>query len=112
MSVVEMNRKLVLEKPARQADGAGGYEQSWVPVGVLWAHVAARTGREAVQGGVLVSRVDFVITVRGAPAGNPARPVPQQRFREGSRVFHIKSVAERDTQGRYLICRVKEETVV
>ena len=27
MSVVELNRKLVLEKPARQADGAGGYEQ-------------------------------------------------------------------------------------
>ena len=42
MSVVELNRKLVLEKPARQADGAGGYEQSWVPVGVLWGILPGR----------------------------------------------------------------------
>ena len=81
MSVLEMNRRLVLEKPARQDDGAGGFEQS-------------------------------VVTVRGAPTGSPARPVPQQRFRDGSRVFHIKSVAEQDAQGRYLICLAKEETAV
>ena len=112
MSVLEMNRRLVLEKSARQDDGAGGFEQSWVPVGVIWAHVAARSGREVLQGGVSVSRVDFVVTVRGAPTGSPARPVPHQRFRDGSRVFHIKSVAEQDAQGRYLICLAKEETAV
>jgi hypothetical protein len=43
--------------------------------------------------------------------GHPARPVPEQRFREGSRVFHIRSVAEADPEARYLVCMADEEVV-
>lgn len=44
------------------------------------------------------------VTVRAV-----ARPKPGQRFREGSRVFAILAVAERDPAGRYLTCFCREE---
>ena len=54
----------------------------------------------------------FAITVRAAPFGSPERPQPQQRFREGTRVFKIQTVAEQDQDARYLVCLAQEEVVV
>lgn len=107
-----LSRKLVLEAPERVSDGAGGFNEGWVQIGILWAEVAARTGRETAQGGAPVSRVGYKITVRGARYGSPQRPEPQQRFREGARIFTIQAVAERDPSGRYLTCFAEEELVV
>ena len=69
-------------------------------------------GRRLGKGGIEVSRGVCVVTVRGAPVGDPARPLPQQRFREGARVYQIQSVAEQDAQGRYLACLTHEEVAV
>ena len=44
----------------------------------------------------------YRIVVRGAPVGAPSRPRPEQRLREGGRVFYILTVAEHDADGRYL----------
>jgi hypothetical protein len=55
--------------------------------------------------------VPYAIVVRGAPVGHPGRPAPEQRFRDGQRLFHIRSVAEHDANGRYLICISEEEVV-
>lgn len=112
MSVPVLNRALVLEEPMRVSDGAGGFSEGWTTLGTLWAEVTARTGREAAQGGAAVSRVSYKIVVRGAPFGAPDRPLPEQRFREGTRVFSIQAVAERDPEGRYLTCFADEEVVV
>jgi head-tail adaptor len=112
MSHPHLNRPLVLEAPQRVNDGAGGYTELWQPLGTLWAQVRARTGREAVQGGVAVSRMGCKITVRAAPQGSPERPGPEQRFREGTRVFVIRAVTESDADGRYLICFADEEVAV
>lgn len=112
MTDLLLNRRLVLEAPERQSDGAGGFRENWVALGELWADVKVRSGRETAQASVSVSRVSYHISVRAAPIGNPARPMPQQRFREGTRVFTIQTVAERDPHGRYLTCLVREEAVV
>jgi head-tail adaptor len=111
MSVPRLNRLLTLESPARVADGAGGFLQSWTALGEHWAQVTARTGRETQVAAVAVSTVPYTIVLRAAPVGHPARPVPEQRFREGSRVFHIRSVAEADPEARYLVCMADEEVV-
>ena len=50
--------------------------------------------------------------VRGAPYGSSERPKPQQRLRDGDRVFVIQAVAEWDGVGRYLTCFADEEVVV
>ncbi|MEX3315099.1 phage head closure protein [Sulfitobacter sp. PS-8MA] len=112
MSRPHLNRALILETPQRVSDGAGGFVESWQPLGTLWAEVRARTGRETAQSGAAVSRMAFKITVRAAPQGAPARPTAQQRFREGARIFTIQAVAETDSAGRYLTCFAQEETAV
>ena len=112
MSVPRLNRRLTLESPSRVADGAGGFVESWTPLGVVWAALKARTGRETQIAAAAVSTVPYAVTVRSAPVGHPERPVPEQRFRDGGRVFHIRSVAEADPQGRYLICMADEEVVI
>jgi len=106
-----LNRQLVLEMPARVPDGAGGFVQSWMPLGSLWAHVITRSGREAASIAGPLSRTGYKIIVRGAPVGSPSRPQADQRFREGDRVFVIVSVAEDDADGRFLVCTAQEETV-
>ncbi len=109
MSAPKLNRRLLLETPVRAADGAGGFAETWTSLGSLWAEVTARTGRERAEAGVLVSTVAYRIVVRGALYGATGRPKPEQRFREGERVFVIQAVAERDPEGRYLTCFAEEE---
>lgn len=111
MSVPQLNRKLMLEAPQRVPDGAGGFSQNWQTLGEHWAEISARMGRERAEAGVPVSCVSYKIVVRAAPFGSVARPRADQRFREGSRLFVIQAVAERDPEGRYLTCFADEENV-
>ncbi|MFX0542401.1 head-tail adaptor protein [Roseovarius sp. S4756] len=112
MAEVNLNRRLVLEAPARAPDGAGGYAETWRQVGEIWADIAARTGRQTVDGEAQISSTGYKITVRAAPYGAPSRPKPEQRLRSGSRVFNITAVTERDPMGRYLTCYATEEVAV
>jgi len=111
MNGLRLNRRLVLEEAVRVADGAGGYATVWEDRGVLWAAIEAGTGRERAGEFVTVSTVTYRITVRAAPFGAPRRPKPEQRLREGARVFRIAAVAEDDADGRYLTCFAQEEVV-
>ncbi|HAR51624.1 phage head closure protein [Roseovarius nubinhibens] len=109
MSVPQLTRQLILETRVRTPDGAGGYAESWQALGTLWAEVVPRSGRQAAQGAVSVSRGSFRITLRAAPMGSPSRPRPGQRFRAGDRIFAITAVTERDAEARYLTCHCDEE---
>ena len=92
----------MLEAREPQPDGSGGFAVAWVPLGTLWADVAARGGREDFIGGQARPRARYRIVVRAAPVGAASRPRPEQRFREGARVFDILTVAEHDGRGAYL----------
>lgn len=110
MKTPKLTRKLVLEEPQRVSDGAGGFAEVWVALGVLWAEVRAGTGREREAARLMtVSTVPYRITVRGASYGSPSRPRPEQRFRDGERTFRILAVTERDPRGMYLECFAREE---
>lgn len=111
MKAPRLNRKLVLEEAQRVSDGAGGYGLSWQVLGELWAEVTAGTGVERAGEFVTLASVPYRIVVRGAPVGNLARPKPEQRFRDGDRIFRILAVAEADTEGHYLTCFAREEVV-
>jgi len=104
-----LNRRLLLEAPVRVPDGAGGFVQSWVVLGVLWGAVNAQTGREAAGQGAALSRLTLRIILRAAPKGAPSRPEAGQRLRDGSRIYALSAVAEADTAARYLICHATEE---
>lgn len=109
MKAPRLNRLLTLEDPQITPDGVGGYATDWLALGDLWAEVAALSGRETGRGGTALSVQRYRITLRAAPEGSPARPKPDQRFREGSRLLKIDAVAEADAAGRYLSCFATEE---
>ncbi|WP_412504879.1 head-tail adaptor protein [Roseovarius sp. SYSU LYC5161] len=109
MGRVALNRHLVLETRQRVADGAGGFVETWVELGRLWADLRARTGRQRGGEGGSVSTTGYRVLVRAAPYGAPSRPVPGQRFRDGARLLRIEAVAEHDDAGRFLTCFAEEE---
>lgn len=109
MKRLNLTRALTLEAAQQTPDGAGGFVQSWQALGILWAEVLPGTGRDAAGEDVVLSTVPYRITVRGAPTGSASRPLVGQRFRNGTRVFSILAVTERDADGRYLVCFVREE---
>jgi len=102
MAPVRLLRRLALESAETTPDGSGGFSVVWVPGGTLWADVTARASREELVGGAARPRTKYRIIVRGAPAGAPSRPRPDQRLREGARLYDILAVTERDAAGRYL----------
>jgi head-tail adaptor len=106
-----LSRALVLEEVTRQPDNAGGYTESWVALGTLFADMRAGTGRERGFDAVTVSYVPYRIVVRAAPEGAVSRPKAGQRFREGERLFRIEAVADHNRDGLYLECFTKEEVL-
>lgn len=112
MSRVHLSRQLTLEAIERVADGAGGYAETWQALGLVWAEVTARSGRERDGGDVTLSSTRYRIILRAAPVGQTSRPEPGMRFRDGNRVFTVLAVAEHDAAGRYLRCETTEEVVV
>lgn len=111
MSAVHLNRPLVLETLVRAPDGSGGFTESWVARGQLWAEIVPGSGRDLPGEEIILSAVPLRITVRAATVGAPSRPVAGQRFREGVRAFRIIAVTERDPDGRYLTCFSREEVL-
>ncbi|MEM1234773.1 MAG: head-tail adaptor protein [Pseudomonadota bacterium] len=111
MRMPSLNRPLVLEERARASDGAGGFTETWTPLGTLWAELKAGSGREKAEGLATLSLANYRITVRAAPQGAPSRPKADQRFRDGTRIFRILAVLEAGHEGRFLQCNAVEEVV-
>lgn len=109
MTSPRLDRRMVLEGPTRVADGAGGFTLAWAVRGVLWAALKPGSGREVAGEEVLVAETPYRIMVRGAPVGSDARPKPEDRLRDGVRVFTILAVTEADPRGQYLTCFAREE---
>lgn len=109
--IPRLNRLLTLEDPQTAPDMAGGFNRTWVPLGTLWAAASPRTGREVAQNGATLSRMPYRITVRAAPVGSPSRPRPEQRFRDGNRIYTINAVTEDAKSDLYLVCYAEEEVV-
>lgn len=109
MSAPELNRALVLEEKQRLADGAGGFSETWVLRGVLWGAVRPLSAGEGTLEEIVSARQLFRILVRGRAQGAPSRPIPGQRFRDGTRRFEILAVSEEPPEGRYLRITAREE---
>jgi len=109
MKLPRLNRLLALEEAQRTPDGAGGFTEVWTELGQLWGEITSRSGRERSEAEVPLSTVGVRIVVRGAPVGAPSRPKPEQRFREGARLFVIQAVSEADPEAHYLTCFAVEE---
>ena len=104
-----LTRPMVLEEAGTSPDGAGGFTTSWTVLGTLWCDLRAGSGTE--RRGLIApeGRMLFRIYLRAAPQGSPQRPRPDQRLREGARIFTILAVSEADAAGAFLVCAAREE---
>jgi len=98
-----------LESPERVPDGAGGFATVWAPLGTLWGHVRAGVGRIEGAEQVTLSTLTFRIYVRAADVGDPRRPKPEQRLRDGGRYFRVLAVTEAPDLPGLLVCFANEE---
>ena len=110
--VPNLSRKLTLEERVMTPDGAGGFDVSWVALGVVWADMRATRGTERVAARRTAPSLSWRILVRAAPDGAPSRPKPEQRFTEGNRVFTIMAVSEMPGTDQYLECWAEEGTLL
>jgi len=97
-----LNRRLVLEEPVEAPDGAGGVTRSFASVATLWAEVAQLAARGEVIAGHLGATVTHRVLVRAGPD-----ITSRHRLRDGTRVFRIVSVREREA-GRLLEIHAEE----
>ena len=104
-----LRRRLLLQAPEGLPDGAGGITPAWATRGEVWAEVTPGAGREVATPGGSLSHSSYRITLRATPPGHALRPRPDQRLREGARIFTILAVTEADAMGRYLTCLCREE---
>lgn len=109
MASVDFDRRFVLEEAQSVPDGAGGFLQTWVQLGTVWGRLRPGSGGERGADAATLSSVPYRIIVRAAPFGAPSRPRPDQRFREGQRIFRILAVTDNDDSGRTLTCFAQEE---
>ena len=112
MRFPSLNRQLAVETRALAPDAAGGFTETWIASGTIWAAIRPSRGRVTAGETHASGRVNWTILVRGAPDGDPARPVPGQRLRDGARTWRIRTVAEHDPGGRFLSLTAEEETVL
>jgi head-tail adaptor len=105
----KLESKLSLETVVLSEDLTGGFEKTWVELGVIWGHVEARSGRIREARAGELSRMQFRIIVRAAPFSSGARPKAGQRFRDANRLYSIEAVALADASGLYLECWASEE---
>lgn len=104
-----LDRRLVLESPERVPDGAGGFATIWSPLGTLWGHVRAGAGRIEGAEQVTLSTLTFRIYVRASVQGDSRRPRPEQRLRDGGRIFRVLAVTEAPDLPGLLVCFANEE---
>lgn len=105
---LRLDRSLDLEERVSTPDGAGGFDVTWQRLGTHWAQVVPRSGKERSVGGRVVPSNAYRIFLRAAPVGAPSRPRPEQRFRDGTRVYSILAVAECNNHNQYLECWAEE----
>jgi SPP1 family predicted phage head-tail adaptor len=99
-----LKRRLVLEKPARVPDGAGGATVTWSAAATLWAELRPLKAEERPLGEGLVDMALWRIVLR-----HREDVAPGDRLRLGARTFLVLAVSDPDEDGRWLACLAEEE---
>ena len=93
----KLNRRLVLEAPVETDDGAGGVARNFGEIATLWAAVTPVSAQEEIEAARLGARVTHRIGMRFS-----GDITTRHRFRDGSAVYRIVSLRDRDGRKRFL----------
>lgn len=101
----QLTARLYLEAPDGEGDGQGGVLSGWRAVCALWAAIeplSQNAYEEASAEGMIVTHRIWTAYRRDVNAG--------MRLRKGARLFAIRSVADPDETGRFIVCRCEEDS--
>lgn len=100
-----LRRRLTLEAPVENADGAGGVTRSYEAVATLWGEVTPVSAARSIEAERLAARVTHRIAIRFADD-----ITTKHRLRDGDRVLRIVSIRDRD--GRKRFQQIEAEEIV
>lgn len=90
----------------RTADQGGGFYESWVSRGIVWAKVQPANALDAKRAEHYAGEVSHRITVRQDPQQSIQSGM---RFVTALRIFRILAVYDPDERGALRMCLAKEE---
>ncbi|WP_029075565.1 phage head closure protein [Kaistia adipata] len=99
----QLSSRVVLERPVRAADGAGGATVDWVEVATLWARIEPVAAGERFAADRLATRVSHRITLRFR-----ADVAGGMRIRHRGRVLAVVAWRDPDEQRRFLVLDAEE----
>jgi SPP1 family predicted phage head-tail adaptor len=102
-TISRFRRRLTIEAPVETADGAGGADVAFAPIGAAWAQVEWLRGDERWRADRFEQAGQIRITLRHRTDLNAA-----MRFRDGTRLFAIKALGDPDGAARRTICLCEE----
>ncbi len=82
-----LRHKIIVEKPVRLSDGAGGYSITWQPHCILWAAVSNNSGKESYVAGKNTPIYSHVFRIRYT-----ADISEEMRIHFDERVFNIRAL--------------------
>jgi len=99
----ELNRRLTLQAPVEDADGAGGSTRSYTSVATLWAKVDPVSARYDMVAAATGATVTHRIVIRSGPD-----VTVRHRLTEGERVYRVVSVRDEDSSRRFRVIHAEE----
>lgn len=100
-----LRTELKLEELKTDADGIGGYTETWQEIALIWGEVRAVTSSSRFLAQRWHPETTHRITIRFDNAVKAG-----MRLRKGNRIFQIDAIQDADETRRYQICFVREET--
>lgn len=85
----DLNRRLTLEVPSENDDGAGGVVRGFAAVTTLWAQVMPLSMRGEVAADSLAAALRYRVTIRRRDD-----VTTRHRFTEGARVYRVLAARE------------------
>lgn len=98
----DLNRRLLLETPVENPDGAGGVTRLYDVVTTLWAQVVPLSAHADVAADRAASAVRYRIVVRAGPD-----ITTRHRFQDGARIYQV--IATRPSADRRFLAIDAEE---
>ncbi|MFK8032964.1 MAG: phage head closure protein [Hyphomicrobiales bacterium] len=96
---------LALEEPISTDDQGGGFYESWVSLGAVWAKVQPANALDSKRAEHFAGQISHRITVRR----DPQQPIKSgMRFVTALRIFRILAVYDPDERGALLMCLAEE----
>ena len=102
----QLDHRLVIEKPLRTSDAAGGAQDGWQLHGNVWAHMRPLLQGERLYGDAVDGFATHIITIR-----HKDDITADMRFRFDTRIFDIVSLINDNENNSWTICKCRENSL-